>query len=124
MRNLLCCMVLVSAIAFGSEGLNGKWSGSFDITTSDGEAHPDTAYLVLKENGGVVEGTAGPNANKQWNIQNGKLDGSKLRFEVTADDGLLKFDLVFDGKTIKGTANGQRPDGVKMTAKLDLKRVE
>jgi hypothetical protein len=124
MRNALCSLLLLSSVAVASGGLTGKWSGSFDISTSDGESHADSAYLILKESKGVVEGTAGPNIDKQWDIRNGKLDGNKLTFEVPADDGLIKFDLIFDGESIKGTASGERPDGKKMTAKVDVKRVE
>ncbi len=124
MKRFLCSLVMLSSVAIAAGSLTGKWSGSFDITGSDGESHADTAYMVLKERDGIVEGTAGPNQDKQWNIRNGKLDGGRLTFEVQADDGLLKFDLIFDGESIKGTASGQRPDGVKMTAKMDLKRVE
>jgi hypothetical protein len=40
------------------------------------------------------------------------------------DHGLIKFDLIFDGDSIKGTASGQMPDGTKVTAKVDLKRAE
>jgi hypothetical protein len=124
MTRFPCVLVLVSSLAFASGDLTGRWSGSFDISTSEGDSHPDSAYMILKENGGVVEGTAGPNADRQWNIQGGKFDGKKLTFEVQADEGLLKFTLVFEGDSITGTAEGQRSDGVKMTARLNLKRVE
>ncbi|HYK87702.1 MAG TPA: hypothetical protein VE398_02960 [Acidobacteriota bacterium] len=124
MRKVLGCVLLTSVVVLGAGKLSGKWSGSFDISSSDGESHPDSAFMVLKENGGTVEGTAGPNADEQMEIRNGKLDGDKLTFEVVKEGGTIKFDLVFEGDSIKGTAEGQRPDGVKMTAKLDLKRAE
>lgn len=124
MKKALCSLLLLSSVAFAAGGLTGNWSGSFDISTSDGESHADSAYLILKEKGGVVQGTAGPNIDKQWEIKNGKLDGNKLTFEVQADQGVIKFDLVFDGESIKGVASGERPDGTKMTAKVDVKRVE
>jgi hypothetical protein len=124
MKKVLCGLVLLSSVALAGGGLTGKWSGSFDITTPDGETRADSAYMVLKEDKGAVEGTAGPNADKQWGIKNGKLDGSKLTFEVESEGGLIKFDLTFDGESIKGSAGGQRPDGGKMSAKLDLKRME
>ena len=124
MKKVLCSLLMLSSVALAGGGLTGKWSGSFDISTSDGESHPDSAYMILKEDKGVVEGTAGPNSDKQWKIQNGKLEGNKFTFEVQADEGVIKFDLTFDGESIKGTASGQRPDGMKLTAKMDLKRVE
>ncbi len=72
MRTLLCGLLL-SALALSAAEITGKWSGSFDITNSDGATEADTAYMSLKQNGGEVTGTAGPNADKQWTIQKGKL---------------------------------------------------
>lgn len=122
MRNLLC-LLLLSTLALNAAELTGKWSGSFDITNSNGETKADTAYMDLKEQGGMVTGTAGPNVEKQWSLRKGKLDGQKLTFEVPTDDGgVLVFDLTFDGDSIGGTCNGTGSSGEKMTAKLRLKR--
>jgi len=122
MRKLLCC-VLFSALALGAAELTGKWSGSFDITTPDGETKADTAYMDLKEKSGEVTGTAGPAVDKQWTLRKGKLDGQKLTFELPTDDGkLLIFDLTFDGTAIQGTCAGKGDGGEKMSAKLNLKR--
>ncbi len=122
MRKLICSLLL-SALALGAAELTGKWSGSFDITNSNGDTKADTAYMDLKEQAGAVTGTAGPNAEKQWPLQKGKLDGQKLTFEVpTNDGGLLVFDLTFDGEVIQGTCTGTGSGGEKMSAKLRLKR--
>lgn len=69
-----------------------------------------------------------PNDDQQWAIHNGKLEKGKLTFEVLlegngGDNGKLVFDLVFDGETIKGSAAGTSPDGDKMSAKVELKRL-
>jgi hypothetical protein len=122
MRKLLCSL-LFSALALGAAELTGKWSGSFDITNSDGETKADTAYMSLSQSGGEVTGTAGPNAEKQWAIQKGKLDGQKLTFEVrTEDGGLLVFDLTFEGSSIQGDVKGTGSGGEHMSAKTNLKR--
>jgi len=122
MRKLLCC-VLFSALALGAAELTGKWSGSFDITTPNGETKADTAYMDLKEKSGEVTGTAGPGVEKQWSLRKGKLDGQQLTFEVPTDDGgLLVFDLTFDGTAIQGTCAGTGNGGEKMSAKANLKR--
>ena len=62
MRKLICSF-LFAALAVATAGaadLSGKWSGSFDITAPNGETHPDTAFMQLKEDHGQVTGTAGP----------------------------------------------------------------
>ncbi len=123
MKTLLC-VLFFSALTMRAADLTGKWSGSFDITNSNGETKADTAYLDLKEQGGEVTGTAGPNADKQWKVVKGKLDGKKLNFEVDADEGgVLIFNLTFDGEEITGDCSGTGDGGEKMTAKVKVKRV-
>jgi hypothetical protein len=120
----LMCALLISALALTGAELSGKWSGSFDITNSSGETKADTAYMDLKEHAGNVTGTAGPNAEKQWSLRKGKLDGEKLTFEVPTDEGgILVFDLTFNGESIQGTCAGTGNGGEKMSAKLRLQRM-
>lgn len=120
----LLCLLLFSALAMNAAELTGKWSGSFDVTTADGETKADTAYLGLNERGGEVTGTAGPHSEKQWPIRKGKLAGPKLTFElVNEDNQLLVFDLTFDGEAVRGTCAGTASTGEKMSAKLQLKRM-
>lgn len=120
----LICILLLAAFALAAGELSGKWSGGFEITNSEGQTKADSAYMDLKLDGTKVTGTAGPNENKQWAIRNGKLEAGKLTFELEMDDGgLLTFDLVFDGDTIRGSAAGTGNGGEKMSAKVDLKRV-
>ncbi len=47
MRNLVC-FLLVSAMALSAAELTGKWSGSFEITNSNGETKADTAYMKFE----------------------------------------------------------------------------
>jgi hypothetical protein len=123
MRKLVCALLLATLAGYAAE-LTGKWSGSFDVTNPAGETRDDNAYMVLKEAGGEVTGSAGPDVEKQWPIQKGKLDGQKLTFEVKMDDGgVIVFALRFDGTTIQGTAEGTGASGEKMAAKVNLKRV-
>jgi len=121
MKRLLLAAVALATLVFAAD-LTGQWTGSFDMTAPDGSTNPSTAYLDLKVSGGTVTGTAGPDENKQHPISNGKLEGKKLTFDLVPENGpTLKFDLVYDGETIKGTATGEH-DGQKMSAKLDVKR--
>jgi hypothetical protein len=103
-------LLLLTAFALAAGELDGKWSGKFDITHSDGDTK--------------VTGTAGPDETKQWTIKNGKLEEGKLTFQVdTEGGGSIAFELVFDGDTIRGSATGTGDGGEKMSAKVDLKRV-
>jgi len=124
----LICLLLLTGFTLTAGDLTGKWSGKFDITNAGEETKPDSAYMNLKVDGTKVTGTAGPNEDQQWTIKNGKLEAGKLTFEVVPegdgdDGGLIVFDLVFDGDTIRGSAAGTGHGGEKMSAKVDLKRV-
>ena len=115
-------LLLMAALAFAGE-LTGKWSGTFIETDGPGGAETNTTgvYMDLKVSGQTVTGTAGPDEARQFPISGGKLDGKKLTFEVSIGPAAAKFDLVFDGNTIKGTAASEI-DGQHQYAKLDLKR--
>jgi hypothetical protein len=124
MTKLLACLLLFG-LSLPAAELTGKWSGSFDITKADGDTKSDTAYMDLKEARGTVTGTAGPNTEKQMALRKGKLDGQTLTFEVaTEDEGVLVFQLTFDGDVIRGSCAGTDGDGEKLSAKLLLKPVK
>jgi hypothetical protein len=119
----LFILLVTTTLALTAGELTGKWGGSFEMTNASGETHADSALMNLKLDGTSVTGTVGPNEDKQWAIKNGKLDDKKLTFKVEMDDGgIIEFDLVFDGDTIRGKAAGTGNEGEKMSAKLDLKR--
>lgn len=118
----LSCLFLITSMALGAAEITGKWSGSFDVTNSQGDTKASTAYMDLKEADGAVTGTAGPNTDEQWPLRKGRLDGQKLTFEVETDHGTIAFDLMVDGESIRGTASGTGEGGEKMSAKVNLKR--
>jgi hypothetical protein len=123
MKTLLSLFLLASFALTAGE-LTGKWSGKFDTTNSQGEKRSSQAYMNLKLEGNTVSGTAGPNDGEQLPIKDGKLVAEKLTFKVEmGDGGSISFDLVFNGDTIVGNATGTGGDGEKMSAAVDLKRV-
>jgi hypothetical protein len=110
----------LASIAYAAE-VTGKWSGSAAVQTPDGPKDA-TAAFVLKQSGAEVTGTAGPNAERQAPIQNGKIADGKMTFELATPDGaVIKFDLTVDGDRMKGEANAEA-SGQRMNIKLDLKR--
>jgi hypothetical protein len=101
--------------------LTGKWSGSFLITGPDGETKDAEAFMELKQKGTELTGTAGPNPDKQWPLQKGKVEGNKITFEVQSDDALIKFDLSLAEGHLKGEAKAEH-EGQSFKATLDLQR--
>src|SRR5262249_39945764 len=104
-----------------SEELTGKWSGSFIITSSDGETKDSQAFMDLKQKGTDLTGTAGPDSDKQWPIQKGKVEGNKVTFEVQSDGPLIRFDLTLVDGRLKGEAKCEH-EGRSMKAAVDLQR--
>ncbi|MEP7341576.1 MAG: hypothetical protein ABI977_27845 [Acidobacteriota bacterium] len=112
--------VLLASALMAAEDLTGKWSGSF-IITMDGETKDDVAYMVLKQSGTELTGTAGPSTDQQWAIQKGKIEGNKITFEVQSDGPLLKFELALADGHLKGDAKAEH-DGHSMKAAVDVQR--
>ncbi|MBI1810074.1 MAG: nuclear transport factor 2 family protein, partial [Gemmatimonadetes bacterium] len=113
---------LMAAAALGAD-LTGHWTGTFQELAQDGSVrNTGAAYMVLKLSANTVTGTAGPSESQQREIANGKLDGRKLTFDLQQPQGpLMKFDLTFDGDTIKGNVAGDA-EGRRMAARVELKR--
>jgi len=112
--------LLLATVLLAAEDLTGKWSGSFNMTL-DGQTREDVVYMVLKQNGAELTGTAGPNLNQQWPILKGKIEGDKVTFEVQTDEPLIKFDLTLAEGHLKGNAKAEH-QGRSMQAVVDAQR--
>jgi hypothetical protein len=107
--------------------VTGTWIGTFISTTSTGEPDEDPAYLVFKQSGEEITGTAGPRADRQMPITKGKVTTEKgvttVTFDATESSGgpAIHFDLKLVDGRLKGTAIAEM-NGEKRTAKLDVGR--
>lgn len=110
-------MIALTAAAITSANATGTWSGT--LTPADRD--PGPAHLVLKEEGGTVTGTAGPNEGEQHPIQNGKAENGTLTFELESGGGLMTFTLKQEGDEIAGDIT-RKHEGQTQTAKLAVKR--
>jgi hypothetical protein len=114
---LLLCLAAMTAFA---ADVTGKWSGTF---SPEGD-NPSNAYLILKQSGATLTGSAGPDENQQWPITNGKIEGNHITGDVTSPEGMVfKIDVTVDGDKITGQANATR-EGQTMKAKIELTRVK
>jgi len=112
-------LLTLAAVTLIAADATGNWTGT--LTPSDGAEEPGPALLVLKQVGNKLTGTAGPDANDQHAIENGKVDGGKLTFEVPAGGAVMRFSLRQEGEEIKGDIVRER-EGRQQTAKLAVKR--
>lgn len=100
--------------------LTGTWAGSF-VITMDGQTNDEHAHMVFKHKGAELTGTAGPNADQQWEILKGKVDAGKVEFDVQSNGPLIHFTLKMVEGRLKGDASAEQ-DGRKMTAVVDVAR--
>jgi hypothetical protein len=112
--------LLLAAAVLAADDLTGKWAGSF-IMTADGETKDSTAYMVLTQKGTELTGTVGPNADQQWPILKGKVEGNKVTFDVQSDGPLVKFELTLADGHMKGEAKAEF-EGKAMKAVIDVQR--
>ncbi|HXB72067.1 MAG TPA: hypothetical protein VNY05_27775 [Candidatus Acidoferrales bacterium] len=103
--------------------ISGKWSGTFSGTNATGESRQATAFVVFKQNGTELTGTAGPDEAQQFPITKGKIEGNRITFEVQSDGPLYKLDLMLDGDHIKGDATVVE-EGQSLKGKVDMTRVK
>jgi hypothetical protein len=116
---LLSVLLALTAVA---ADVSGAWTGTFRIALPDGQMRDDTVHMVLRQSGGTITGTAGPNANQQVPIARGTIEGNRLTIDVPVPDGRFRFDVVLDGDRLTGevtrTAGGQ-----SMKARLVATRI-
>lgn len=119
-----CCtsamamLALLTAVAAAAGDLSGKWSGS----SPDGKP-VGTVYAVLKQDGMMLTGSAGPNESRQFPITTGKVDGDHLTFEVKMGGGIIRFDLTANGSELKGTMRVFEDDDHTDSANVVLTRI-
>ena len=122
MKIAVCGLLVIALalVAFADTNVSGKWSGTFTPESGDG----GSAYLVLKQTGAEITGTAGPDESQQWPITSGKMQNNKLTADVQSPDGdTYKVSLVLEGDHLKGDVEVHH-GADKMMAKLDVTRVK
>jgi len=79
--------------------VTGRWSGQFRV---DGGDHDVPQLLILKQDGNKLTGSGGPNETEQYPIENGKVNGDRVQFEITTGEWKFTYDVKADGATMKG----------------------
>jgi hypothetical protein len=125
MKKLVALAILLGlsvGIAHAQTNLTGKWLATFVRTAPDGRTQSITFDFHFTQKGKVLTGTVGPNAERQWPIEKGVVDGDKVTFQAQQPDGplrsyklaLVKDRLVgtqhleFQGQTAETTVDAER----------------
>jgi hypothetical protein len=89
MKRVLVLVVLLVVGAVAAD-VTGTWSGTFKVSGGD---HSTPQLIILKQDGNKLPGSAGPDAGEQYPIENGKVEGDRVRFEVTSGEWRFGYDL-------------------------------
>ena len=117
---LPCCAATLMAA-----DVSGKWAGNVDVDDPGGGSVISTQVRAdLTQKADAVTGTIGRQEDQSGeSIQNAKLDGKRLTFEVSSSEtqGLIKFVLTLDGDRLEGEMSGTM-DGTPIAGKVHLSR--
>lgn len=89
MKRTIAVVLLLAMNAMAGD-FTGKWSGSFK---ADGADHDVPQLFLLKQDGNKLTGSGGPNQSEQYPIENGKVEGDRVRFEITTGEWKFTYDL-------------------------------
>jgi hypothetical protein len=114
--------LVITVVAFASAitaaqatSLTGNWNATFTRTAPDGQTQSITFTFHLTQKGKALTGTIGPDAERQWKIEKGVVDGTKVTFQVQQPNGPLRsFTLALAKGRLQGAQklelNGQTAD--------------
>ena len=106
MKRLSMTIMLLVVAAMASD-VTGTWTGTFTVSGGD---HSTPQIVILKQNGNKLTGSAGPDAQEQYPLENGKIEGDRVTFELTSGEWKFSYNLRRSGQ-----------DGLK--GNLELKSV-
>ena len=123
-----CALVALVALVLGSTGataqatdVTGRWTGTLTVSI-DGQQRDDSAFMTFTQKGTELTGSVGPREDRLRPISNGKVDGTRITFDVQGDGGpQLKFTLTLTERRLKGQASGDNK-GQAVTAVVDVGR--
>lgn len=108
----------------GAASVSGTWTGTVTFK-ADGETHEDPLHAVLKQDGTTLTGSAGPDADRQYRINNGKVATANgeitVSFIVIVNGVQTSLDLKRVDAALKGTATIEGEDGQRHAATVTLK---
>lgn len=109
--------VLLLTVNVLAANVTGRWSGQFRV---DGGDHDVPQLFILRQDGNKLIGSGGPDEIEQYPIENGRVNGDRVQFEITTGEWKFVYDIKADGATMKGgleltSANDRRTASVSLT---------
>ena len=105
--------------------ITGTWNATFTRTAPDGRTQSITFTFHLTQKGKELTGTIGPEPARQWKVEKGVVDGTKVTFQVQQPDGgpLRSFTLALTKGRLQGTQKLER-DGQSADVTVDAERAK
>jgi hypothetical protein len=117
--------LLIAPLALAAGDISGKWTGTMDMKTPDGQVQSMSVAAEFMQDGKSVTGTAGREGDEQHAIQKGTIEDKRFTFEVQPPDGTYAVSLtVISDDVLVGEVSFNDPDGNKQTANLRLMRAK
>ena len=108
---LIAVALVPVAVAAQATNLTGNWNAKFTMTAPDGRTQSITFTFNFTQKGKELTGTIGPSPDRQWKVEKGVVDGTKVTFQVQQPDGPQRtFALTYVKGHLQGTQKLQRGD--------------
>jgi len=119
MKKAIAVVLLLTMNAM-AEDLKGKWSGAFKV---DGSDHDVSQLFIFKQEGNKLTGSGGPDQSEQYPIENGRVDGDRVSFEITTGEWKFTYSLRATDAKLAGDLELKSVDN-RRTAKVNLTRIQ
>ena len=119
MRKLIIGLLAIAASVYAAD-VTGTWAGPLSMSNGQ-ETREDSALLVLKQEGGAVTGSIGPNEERRYNITKGTSDGTNVYIEaVVQGEDKMVLRLKLEGEKLVGDLKAEGPTAPPVTGKMSL----
>ena len=120
----LWLLICISAV-LGAADISGRWSGSIEVgDTGGGSSITTSVRAEFTQKANMVSGKIGRKEDdRSESIQNGKVEGSRISFEVSSPETLssMKFNLTLQNDRLEGEMKGTVDSG-EIVGKVRLTR--
>jgi hypothetical protein len=119
MRKLIIGLLAVAASVYAAD-VTGTWAGPMSMSNGT-DTREDTALLILKQDGGAITGTIGPNEERRYNITKGTSDGTNVLIEaVIQGEDKLVLRLKLESEKLTGDLKAEGPTAPPISGKMTL----
>ena len=87
---LLALVIAPAMTSAQTPNLTGNWNATFTRTAPDGQTQSIPFTFHLTQKGKTLTGTIGPTPERQWKVDKGVVDGTKVTFQVQQPEGQLR----------------------------------